>query len=270
MQPNPQPSAPRPTPNPPSDFHWEIDEATGGGAIKGLTVKKVKTLVVPNEIDGRPVTKIADQAFVAVKTLTSVALPSTLQTIGKQAFWGCASLQTIEFPEGLQTIGETAFWFCESLTSVAFPNSLLTIGDYAFYSCKSLTSATFGDGLQTVGKNAFSGCPSLPTLQLPEGATTANGATTVGGEKPSRLAVGLRAGFGVLCVYFGAFCYQQCRDSNSFSYRDFHIQPVSTSEIDAASPQFAPTPLNNANDAVSQEDENNAARDVAPPATYSL
>jgi len=45
--------APRPTPNPPSDFKWKIDE-NGCGVITGFAFQDATEVVVPSEIDGRP------------------------------------------------------------------------------------------------------------------------------------------------------------------------------------------------------------------------
>ena len=45
-----------PTPNPASDFDWKVDEETGGVKITGVRNKTATRIVVPEEIDGRPVT----------------------------------------------------------------------------------------------------------------------------------------------------------------------------------------------------------------------
>ncbi len=44
------------TPNPATDFDWEIDPQTGGVKITGVRDKTATRIVVPEEIDGRPVT----------------------------------------------------------------------------------------------------------------------------------------------------------------------------------------------------------------------
>lgn len=103
--------APRPTPNPPSDFEWEIDE-NGGVVITGLVSPNATEVIVPAEIDGSPVTKIGDNAFYECSSLTSVALPDGLQTIENCAFEACRALQTLAFGVGLKTIGLWAFRGC--------------------------------------------------------------------------------------------------------------------------------------------------------------
>ena len=85
----------------PSDFHWELDE-NGAVVITGL-VDTYKTLevVVPDEIDGRPVVAVGEDAFAYCFSLTSVSLPKGLQTLGKSAFNNCSSLTSVSLPDGL-------------------------------------------------------------------------------------------------------------------------------------------------------------------------
>lgn len=79
-----------------------------------------------------PVTSIRETAFPQCKNITSVVLPSNLQTIGEVAFAECISLSSVTFPESLVTIGRGAFLQCEKLESLDFPGSLETIGEEAF------------------------------------------------------------------------------------------------------------------------------------------
>ena len=131
-------------------------------------------------------------------TLTSLTLPSSLQSIGGGAFTGCTSLRSVicnkfykvigqmllsadgtqviaywgensevTIPEGVQSIGNSAFCDCSSLTSLTLPSSLQSIGDCAFDYCSSLRSLTLPSSLQSIGKEAFYGCKSLSSLTLP-------------------------------------------------------------------------------------------------------
>ena len=130
------------------------------------------TLVIPEQIAGKPVRCIGEKAFQSNKLLTEVVLPGGLKTIRNNAFEFCQSLTTVEFPESLQTIGEDAFAFCESLENVKFPQGLRYIGKGAFYGCKSIKSVEFQKGLTSVGELAFSDCESLRDAIFPEGFQT--------------------------------------------------------------------------------------------------
>ena len=55
-------------------------------------------LVIPPEIDGKPVRRIAEEAFRDCAGLTSVTVPDSVLEIGAGAFRGCESLREIEIP----------------------------------------------------------------------------------------------------------------------------------------------------------------------------
>ena len=75
--------------------------------------------------------------FLCYSSLTSLSLPSSLQSIGDSAFEECISLTSLTLPSSLQSIGNDAFAWCESLTSLTLPSSLQSIGNSAFKDCES-------------------------------------------------------------------------------------------------------------------------------------
>ena len=144
---------------------------------------------------------ICDRAFwncSSLTSLTSLTLPSSLQSIGDYAFHDCSSLTSLTLPSSLQSIGDRAFWHCSSLTSVicnsfymvtenmlltsdgtkviscwgknrhqTIPNGVQCIDDYAFGGCSFLAQITLPKGLQTIGEKAFVRCSALTSLTLP-------------------------------------------------------------------------------------------------------
>ena len=78
-------------------------------------------VVIPDTIDGRPVTAIGDFAFDSCTGLTSITLGNSITTIGSWAFSGCTGLASITFGN--------------SLTSISLPNSIYHIGYGAFQDC---------------------------------------------------------------------------------------------------------------------------------------
>ena len=147
-----------------------FDKATK--TITGVTDKNIKTINIPNEIDGVAVTTIGKKAFFNCSSLTSVTIPNSVTTIGDGAFYGCSSLTSVTIPNSVTTIGISAFYECSSLTSVTIPNSVTTIGDDAFYGCSSLTSVTIPNSVTTIGSSAFSHCSSLTSVTIPNSVTT--------------------------------------------------------------------------------------------------
>lgn len=71
-------------------------------------------------------------AFDCCKSLISVTIPSTVQTIGTCAFRGCSSLVSVILTEGLKDVGPMAFEACKSLSYIEIPKSVTHIGWDAF------------------------------------------------------------------------------------------------------------------------------------------
>ena len=100
---------------------------------------------IPAHIDGLPVRKINDAAFIACQKIGSVKIPATVREIGARAFSDCWNLSNITFAaeSGLTTIGDSAFTNCISLTSITFPKLLSRLGAGCFQGCAQLTDVHF-------------------------------------------------------------------------------------------------------------------------------
>ena len=59
-----------------------------------------ENVVIANEIDGLPVTEIAEKAFENAKKLKSLTIANSIEKIGQYAFQGCTALSAINFEEG--------------------------------------------------------------------------------------------------------------------------------------------------------------------------
>lgn len=156
------------------------------------------TVIIPAEIDGKPVTSISANAFKGKTTVTSVTIPDTVTSIGANAFElsgitsvaipaavtsigdgafrDCANLTTLSFEPSttLTTIGQMTFQGCKKLTAVTLPDSVTTLGQAAFLQCLALTSINL-DHVNTIGENAFFQCNSLIDLVIPNTVSQING-----------------------------------------------------------------------------------------------
>jgi uncharacterized repeat protein (TIGR02543 family) len=146
------------------------DSAVGAGAT--LTAYTGPTdVVIPTAIpigsQIYEVTSIADFAFYN-DGLTSVALPSQLQSIGNDAFAQNA-LTAISLPSGLTTIGTEAF-LNDQITSVIIPDSVTSLGSEAFLQ-NALSSVSIGSGITTLAFDVFSG-NDLTSVTIPPGITS--------------------------------------------------------------------------------------------------
>lgn len=100
-------------------------------------------LVVPAYIDGLPVRKLNEAAFVTCSRITSIHLPATLREVGDRAFSDCYSLTNVTFESGVSVVGNSVFSNCVALTSVRFPKSLSRLGAGCFQGCLELRDVYF-------------------------------------------------------------------------------------------------------------------------------
>ncbi|MBR3763282.1 MAG: leucine-rich repeat protein [Clostridia bacterium] len=159
--------------------------------------KSVTSVTVPAQIDGYPVTAIDSYAFSSSRYLTSITLPSTLESMGNYAFAYCSRLQSITMPSSVASLGRYAFYYCSALEgSIELVDT--EIPSNAFTGCKYLsvfnytenddgtlslsryygsqTSVTVpsyaaGRRVTAIGREAFSYRTSLRQVSLPKGIT---------------------------------------------------------------------------------------------------
>jgi len=94
------------------------------------------SVIIPDLIDGLPVTCIGHQAFYLQRTLTDIMIPKSVVVIEDHAFTTCTSLTNLSLGSGVASIGSSAFGSCSSLASLSIPNSVTNIGDWAFAGCE--------------------------------------------------------------------------------------------------------------------------------------
>jgi hypothetical protein len=108
-------------------------------------------LVIPNEIDGLPVTKIGWAAF-SNNHLTSVFIPNSVTTIANLAFDN-NNLTSVVIPESIETIGWLAF-SNNNLQAVSLPAGIERLEDGVFYSNK-LTDILIPNNVTFIGVDTF-------------------------------------------------------------------------------------------------------------------
>jgi hypothetical protein len=128
-------------------------------------------VVIPDMIDGLPVTNIRFMAFYRRWSLINLTIPDSVTNIEWQAFYCCLNLRNACIGTNVTNIGYQAFYSCESLTSITLPDSVASIGYQAFYFCESLTSITLPDSVTSIGADAFGGCNSSTNITIGSGLT---------------------------------------------------------------------------------------------------
>ena len=166
--------------------------------------KATNNLKVLNMSGVTDLLEIEKGAFSGIKSLESVSLPASLNTISEKAFMDCTSLTTITFAEGLTTINDRAFCNDSLLTSITFPSTLGDLNVSALDGCDNLQEIkvtpgnqvyssisgvlytmdnptiikypvarvdeefTIPDGTTNIGDNAFANCKLLKSVEMPE------------------------------------------------------------------------------------------------------
>jgi len=131
-------------------------EKDGSGIrITNCDPKPTGDLIIPDKIDGLPVTSIGSYAFYRCTGLTSITLPDKVTSINIHAFDGCSGLTSVTIPRSITSIADYAFQGCTGLTSVTLPSSITSIGRFAFSGCTGLTSVSLPNSLTNIGYNAF-------------------------------------------------------------------------------------------------------------------
>ena len=99
---------------------------------------------------------VNDYAFTNCTSLSQVALPSGIESIGAYAFEDCSGLASINISNGVTNIGSNAFHNCTSLSFVEIPESITKISNSAFLSCSSLENITiYSNNDIIIGDSAF-------------------------------------------------------------------------------------------------------------------
>lgn len=117
-------------------------------------------VVVPSLYCGKPVTVIADEAFINCN-ITGINLPESLLSIGKNAFCNCKMLKSIKIPDSVHTISPMVFAGCTLLESVTLGSGLTRIQNMTFVKCTNLQTVILGSRETVIDKNAFYECPKI-------------------------------------------------------------------------------------------------------------
>ena len=123
--------------------------------------------VIPEEIDGVPVTEIGNEAFAVCKQMTEVVIPGSVERIGANAFGKNPLLESVTIGNGTVYIGRYAFDSCINLKSVKLPDTLQWIDDRAFYLCTALSGIELPEGIEYIGERAFYGT-AVPSAEVPD------------------------------------------------------------------------------------------------------
>ena len=161
---------------------------------------------VSNGFGTFPVTKICDGAFAGCTKYNSIAIPTTVDTIGEsafahttiqrfvtynsfqaeastlvimdKAFEDCQQLEEVYFGIPVSKIGNKGFMNCAQLRYFEIndydddQNALTYIGSLSFADCSSLYYFTIPQNVTEIGTGAFLYCTSITSISIPESVTS--------------------------------------------------------------------------------------------------
>ena len=176
------------------DGDWTYEILDGGGvALTGSRRDEYTTLAIPETVAGRPVTELAEDAFID-KLFQKATLPRTVERLGDGCLYspvlrqvelygeaepdvtgpfacevGCCLVKKAVLLPGTRRVADCLFEDLFGLQEVTLPDTPEAIGDSAFCGCGSLKEIRFPEGLKTIGDSAFWDCDALEEVTLPAG-----------------------------------------------------------------------------------------------------
>ena len=129
------------------------------GVFEGCS--SLSSIAIPGSV-----ASVGSLAFATCTNLTNVTMASGVATIEKAAFYNCMSLSSAIIPDSVTSIGYGAFANCSSLASVMISNGVTSIGDYAFQGCFNLTGVTIPSSVTSIGEGPFAYCSSLAAITV--------------------------------------------------------------------------------------------------------
>ena len=179
-----------------SDFLYTVsnEQVTITHGISGE-----RNVVIPNELEGYPVTAIGNYAFSGYGTNVThmtLKLPDTLKTIGNYAFNKCWSLRELEFPASLTNIAANAFKDCRLLAVVEVPagTSIASsafsgagVGTIRLHTMTGISGSSFTgtgyrvreiifeEGIQTISNFSTGTQLLIESVYIPESVTSISG-----------------------------------------------------------------------------------------------
>lgn len=175
-------------------YGFNINVSAGVTGSLGDVISKYPALSsAARLVIGEGVTSIGANAFTSYTALTSVVLPSTLETIGDYAFKQ-SGVTSIVIPSNVSYVGIEAFQSAK-LQSVVIKDGVTSISDRAFVGNNYLQSISIPATLTSIGTDAFSGCGRY--ISGFDGSYYQEG--TCNGYLPTEIPAGVEATYIALC-----------------------------------------------------------------------
>ncbi len=179
-------------------LYYEVNEDGSGVTITQCDSSAAVDIVIPEEIEGLPVTGIGDGAFQRCSSITGITIPPSIKKVGSMAFSRSYGLKGVyitdleqwmeidfvdvgssptrlagklyldgelitdlEIPEGTECIKNWTFYGCTDIKKITIPESVTSIMNGAFYCCTGAEFVTIPKSVLSIDGNPFIECGSL-------------------------------------------------------------------------------------------------------------
>lgn len=130
-----------------------------------------QVLEVPAQVEGLPVTEVANDALSGIWDLHELTLPDSITDIGSHAL-NCYNLEKLTLGSGLITIGNNSLRHCGKLDQLELPEGLRSIGRGSLSSL-GVSSLKLPSTLEQIGEGALVRCEKLTAYEVADGCTAA-------------------------------------------------------------------------------------------------
>ncbi len=139
-----------------SDSEVYTYSLTSTGTVKIETFEGTeKNVVIPSQICGSDVEKLAYRLFYKNNTIESVIIPDTVTETASRLFTYCQNLKEVNFGNSLTVIKECMCYACPSLTTVTLPANVEKLETTVFRECTALESIIIPKSLKEIASYAF-------------------------------------------------------------------------------------------------------------------
>jgi hypothetical protein len=116
-------------------------------------------VVISNFVD-----EIGNNAFEG-SSITSVAIPDSVTSIGNSSFISCANLASVVIGTNVTLIDDSAFYACFALADFTIPEKVGSLGTYAFVGC-ALTNIVIPASVTNIGTAPLAYCSFLINISV--------------------------------------------------------------------------------------------------------
>ena len=169
---------------------YTLNSDNSSYSVSGIGTCTDTDIIIPEEYEGLPVTKIGGYAFKNCKNLTSVIIPEGIISILRGGFYGCINLTNVTIPKSLETFNPDAFYNCKKLVNVYYGGVIedwcniwfcqgtvleparcnpLSYNAALYIEDEKIDKLIIPEGVTRISSYAFYGCGSLMNVILPEG-----------------------------------------------------------------------------------------------------